>query len=100
MRYEFLRGADNAILEDCLSNCDEQCTTKDMKEDDTSRADWNIFNIKDGLNGQKRYSDAHTSPAPVVEGRKKCRTDSEGDATKNVEGSVVANDCDQPAGYN
>jgi hypothetical protein len=62
IRYEFFCGTDNAILEDRLSHCNKQCATKGLKEYDASRANGNVFNIEDGLNSQKRYLDAHTSP--------------------------------------
>ena len=101
-------------MEDRLTHSNEQCTTKGLKEYDASRADGNVFNIKDGLNSQKRYLEAHTRPytgkelvaKPFskgcidIEGRNKPRTNSEGDAAKNEEGCVVANDCHQPASYN
>ena len=93
---------DNTILEDRLSHSDGQCTTKDSKESDASHANGDVFNIKDGMNSQKRYFDAHTSPytgkdlaakpfrkgCVDIEGRNKCRTDSKDDAANDAEGSV------------
>jgi len=85
-----------------------------LEEYDASRADGDVFNVKDGLNGQKGYLDAQTRPDASnylvakpfgegginIEGRYEPTTDGEEDAADNEEGGLVANDCDQPAGYN